>query len=283
MTTAAIAVMLGIVCWVVLSIVERRQADVKNELESAVHLPDYTVYRLSAREKWTAAIGAGILIAAVAHLLYAEPAISALAAAGGLLYPRYRALQLRDKRLQTLRIQFKQALQAVSGSLGAGKSVERSFADAAQDLRLLYPQGGCFMVGELDIMLRKLQNGGTIETAIADFSRRSQLEDARRFADVFAICKRTGGNLIEIVRRTTAIIGEKLEIEQDIAVLLAQKRFEGRMLTAAPLVIVALLKWTASDYMQPLYAGSGRIMMTAAFFLVAGCFWLTKRLMMIQV
>lgn len=283
MTMAAAAVIVGALCWFLLSLRDRRRPDQPSiSAEPVAKLPDYLVYRLSGREKWTAAAGASTLFAAVAYLFYAEPMVSLIAAGGGLLYPRYRALQLRDRRLQTLRVQFKQALQAVSGSLGAGKSVERAFADAVQDLQLLYPQGGCFMADELDIMLRKLQNGGTIEAAIADFSRRSQLVDAQQFADVFTICKRTGGNLIEIVRRTTTIIGEKLEIEQDIVVLLAQKRFEARILTAAPLVIVALLKWTAADYMQPLYAGKGRVMMSVSLLLIAGCFWLTKRLMTIR-
>jgi tight adherence protein B len=283
MTAAAAACIAGVLIWALLYLLDRRRSPRPDAAEPEAKLPDYSVYRLSVREKWSAVAAAGAVFAAVAYLFYAEPAVSLIAASGGLLYPRFRARQLRDRRLQTLRVQFKQALQAVSSSLGAGKSVETAFADAVQDLRLLYPQGGCLMADELNIILRKLQNGGTIEAAIADLGRRSQLEDARQFAEVFAVCKRMGGNLIDIARRTTAIIGEKLEIEQDIAVMLAQKRFEAKILTAAPLVIIALLKWTAADYVQPLYAGTGRVVMTAALLLIAGCFYLTKRLMAIRV
>ncbi|WP_052487478.1 type II secretion system F family protein [Gordoniibacillus kamchatkensis] len=190
---------------------------------------------------------------------------------------------LRARRLQTLHVQFKQALQALASSLGAGKSVEQAFADAVHDMRLLYPEGSALMIEELEIVLRKLGNGGTAEAALADFSRRSGLEDALQFADVFKVCKRTGGNVIEIVRRTSTIIGDKLEIEQDIAVLLAQKKFEARVLLASPVAIIAVLKMTAAEYMAPLYAGTGRITMTAALGLLAVCFWLTLKLMKIRI
>jgi tight adherence protein B len=219
----------------------------------------------------------------MAYLFYANWAFAAFAALGGLLVPPYRARVLRERRLHALRVQFKMALHAVASSLGAGKSVEQAFADAVQDMRLLYPQGSSIMIEELEVMLRRLQLGGTIEAAVADFSRRSQLEDAMHFADVFSVCKRTGGNLIEIVRRTSSVIGEKLEIEQDIAVMLAQKKFESRVLLAAPVAIVAILRATAADYMAPLYEGAGRLTMTVALLLLAGCMWLTARLMNIRV
>jgi tight adherence protein B len=297
MIATAAALLLGFGCWWLLAWRDRTRSkaaagesdrrthskELAERAPAAGKLQDYSVYALTLRQRATAVATGGAVFGAIAYLFYSSWPVAAIAALGGLLVPRYRAKVLCERRLHALRIQFKQALYAVASSLGAGKSVEQAFADAVQDMRLLYPEGSSIMVEELEVMLRRLQLGGTIEAAVADFSRRSQLEDAMHFTDVFAVCKRTGGNLIEIVRRTSSVIGEKLEIEQDIAVLLAQKRFESRVLLAAPVAIVAILRVTAADYMAPLYAGAGRMTMTAALLLLAGCMWLTARLMSVRV
>jgi tight adherence protein B len=285
MSMLGLALAVGLLCWALLAWKDRclRTWGVsKAAQEPSIRLRDYGVYRLSLQERCTAVVGGGAVLAVIGYLFYSDLLASALGFAGGLAFPRLYAKALRARRLQLLRIQFKQALQALSSSLYAGKSIEQAFADAVQDMRMLYPEGSCFMIEELEIILRKLCNGGTAEAALADFSRRSQLDDALYFAEVFAVCKRTGGNLIEIVRRTSAIIGDKLEIEQDIAVLLAQKKFEARVLLAAPVVIIGILKTTAADYMAPLYAGPGRITMTAALVLLIVCMWLTRKLMEIK-
>ncbi|MFC0214686.1 type II secretion system F family protein [Paenibacillus chartarius] len=288
MMTVIAALVIGIMLWVLLRWKERSRSIAAEERGNAASspqpsLPDYREYTLTAKERMITVLVGGLMCGAISYVFFGSWVIVLLGLPCGFGLVRYRAALLRDRRVHTLRVQFKQALYSVSSSLGAGKSVEQAFADALQDMRLLYPQGTSLMIEELEVMLRKLKLGGTIEAAIADFSRRSGLEDARQFADVFSICKRTGGNLVEIVRRTSTIIGEKLEIEQDIAVLLAQKKFESKVLLAAPLVIVTVLRVTAAEYMAPLYEGGGRITMSAALLALIGCFALTRRIMRIGV
>jgi tight adherence protein B len=128
-----------------------------------------------------------------------------------------------------------------------------------------------------------LENGEPIEAALIDFSRRASLEDATSFTDVFVTCKRTGGNLIEVMKRTSGIIGEKLEIKQDISVMIAQKRFESRVLLLAPILIVAVLSFSSPEYMEPLYRGIGVMIMSFCLLLLGACGWLTHKIMNIRV
>ncbi len=80
------------------------------------------------------------------------------------------------------------------------------------------------------------------------------------------------------------MISEKIELQQDISLLVAQKRFESRILSFAPLVIVAFLSFSSPDYMLPMYEGFlGPIIMTAALGLLFICFMVTNRIMDIQV
>ncbi len=102
--------------------------------------------------------------------------------------------------------------------------MESAIRESLNDLRLLYPDASALIIRELEMMVRRMDNGESIESAFIGFARRAHVEEISQFADIFVICKRTGGNLVQVVRRTTLLIQEKLDIDQDLQVLLAQKK-----------------------------------------------------------
>ncbi|WP_248925599.1 type II secretion system F family protein [Paenibacillus hamazuiensis] len=246
-------------------------------------ITDYRVYKMTAKEKVVSMLLAGALLACIGTVFYKSAVMALLIALLGILYPAMRAKQLAAKRRQLLNMQFKQALSGISSAIGAGKSVETAFLEAVDDLKLLYPDPNTFIIRELELINRKIEIGGTIEAALLDFSARSGSDDIRNFTDVFVTCKRTGGNLIHVIRRTASIIHEKLEIEQEIAVMMSQKKFESRLLTFAPLVVVGLLAYSSPDYMAPLYNGIGYVVMSVCLLVLFGCYKMTERIMDIKV
>ncbi|WP_165452283.1 type II secretion system F family protein [Paenibacillus thalictri] len=238
---------------------------------------------MSVKEKvWTIAVTAAML-ACIGVVFYKSIWASLLIAAISLAYPKLRAKELAVRRKQHLNIQFKQALSSISSSLGAGKSVEMSFREAVDDLKLLYPDPNTHIIRELEWIQHKLESGVTIEAALSDFSLRAGTDDIGNFVDVFVTCKRTGGNLVQVIRRTATIIQEKLEIQQEIGVMISQKRFESRMLTFAPLAVIGLLAFSSPDYMEPLYHGFGIVIMSGCLLVLIACFFITKRIMDIKV
>jgi tight adherence protein B len=286
---AAIAIIIGAISWIVLIALDRRKRK-PNEIHieksykpEAGRLVEYDDYQLSGKEKWVAVLMLAIPMMIIGYVFYKSFTLTLILSLSGLLYPKFRRKQMIRARKNKLNVQFKQALSCLSSSLSAGKSVETAFREALEDLRVLYPDPNCFIVNEFGIICRKLENGEPIEAAILDLSKRANLEDATSFADVFVTCKRTGGNLIEVMKRTSAMIGEKLEIKQDISVMIAQKRFESRVLLVAPILIVAILSFSSPEYMEPLYKGIGFVIMTVCLLLLAGCFYLTQKIMNIKV
>ena len=63
-----------------------------------------------------------------------------------------------------------------------------------------------------------------MEEVIGDFAGRSHIEDIGTFANIFGIAKRTGGNLIEIIRNTTQIIADKIETKTEIDTMVASQK-----------------------------------------------------------
>nr|WP_260510247.1 type II secretion system F family protein [Paenibacillus typhae] len=240
-------------------------------------MPDYTVYVLSPRLKIAAMVAGGLLMFGIGYLFYHQLLISLLLVPAGVYAPRMLRQYLKDRRRSALNLQFKQTLFSLSSSLSAGRSVENAFREAVADLQLLDPEGNSDMLAELSIICARMEYNQPVEEALHDFSRRAGMEDVERFADVFTVCKRTGGDLVEVVRRTSTIIGEKLDIQQDIAVSIAQKKFEAKALLAAPLLMVLFMSLTASDYMQPMYTGAGMAISTLSLAGLFLCYrWTTK-------
>lgn len=246
-------------------------------------LTDYSSYTLTQKQWWISFMTAGILLSTVGYLFYHQWIIACLFFALGAMYPRFRRKALLEKRKAVLSRQFKQALYSLSSSLAAGRSVENGFREVVADLLLLYPDGRSDLIREFTIIRFRLENGEQIEQAVQDLSRRANIEDIANFADVFMSCKRTGGDLVEVVRRTSAIIGEKLDIQQEIAVMVAQKRFESKAVMLSPIAFIAFLNMTAPDFMTPMYSGMGMIISTFALLLLAGCYMLILKIMNIQV
>ncbi|UJF35955.1 type II secretion system F family protein [Paenibacillus hexagrammi] len=255
--------------------------DVKRTLMDG--LTDYNEYELTKKQKLLAICMLGLPAMCVGFIFYKSLMMSLLISAIGFLFPRIRRKQLIRGRKNKLNVQFKQALSCLSSAMTAGKSIESAFKEALEDLRVLYPDPSCLIVVEFSILCRRVENGEPIETALYSFAERSHIEDIQNFADVLLTCKRTGGNLIEVMKRTASVIGEKLDITQDIAVMVAQKKFESKVLLFAPVMIVAVLAFSSPDYMEPLYQGAGKLIMSASIAVLAVCYWLTQKIMDIKV
>lgn len=245
-------------------------------------LTDYGRYHLSRKQFIFAAIAAALVFYMAAYLFYHSALVSIAAAGFGIIAPRFRRRSLLQQRKERLKLQFKEALFSLTSSLAAGRSLENAFLATLDDLKLLYPDPRTELLLEFQIIRFRLENAEPLEYALRNFADRAGIDEITQFTDALAACKRSGGDLLEVMKRTSAIIGEKLEIEQEIAVMIAQKRFEGRIMMAVPFVFLAFLSLAAPDYMAPLYGGIGYLLLTAALLLLLLCFWAMAKMMRIQ-
>jgi len=252
--------------------------------QDAVKPLDYSIYKFSLGQYLFNIVLAGAGLYAIGLIFYQNQIVALLFAAAGVFYPKLRKKELLERRREELSFQFRQALYSLSSALIAGRSVENAFKEITDDLKLLYPNPKTLIIQELQLISRRVENGVPIEKAIKDFSSRANVEDITSFADVFITCKRTGGDLVEVIRITSNILGEKLETQQEIAVLIAQKKFEAKILSIAPFILVALISRSSPDYMAPLYQlGIGTIVMTISLLILGFSYWVSTKLMKIKV
>ncbi|MBC5637331.1 type II secretion system F family protein [Ornithinibacillus sp. BX22] len=263
--------------------IDKMKEKTNRDVES--HLVDYSVYRLTFKEYLFYAVIAGMVFFLIGYLFYESIIFSFIISGLGLIFPKFQKKKLLEQRKEKLTVQFKEAIGSLSSSLAAGRSIENSLKEVVTDLYLLYPDPNTYIIREFEIINRRIENGDTVENAIRDFSVRSDIDDIINFANVFITCKRTGGNLVEVIRRTSDIISEKIDIQQEVSVMMAQKKFESRILSVAPLGMILLLKYAAGDYLSPMYqwSSNGPIVMTVCLVILVFSYWLSQKIMNIKV
>jgi tight adherence protein B len=245
---------------------------------------DYDIYLMTVKEKLICILPAGAVIFAAGYIFYRSIVLSLLLLPLALKYPRLRTEYIIKKRKNELNLQFREALYSVSSSLSAGKSIEASFRDALRELSLQYPDAETYILKELELINKRISMNETIEAALADFAARSHLEDIINFTDVFSICKRTGGNLVQVMKNTAEIISEKIDVKQEINILLTEKKLEHKVLNLMPVLIVLLLSTSSEEFMAPVFTEPlGRVAMTVSLILFMVAFLISGKIMDIEV
>lgn len=177
-------------------------------------------------------------------------------------YNNMKQKKVDQEKKWRLNLEFRDALLALSAALEAGYSVEHAFEEAYKDLRQLYPENA-EILKEFQYIINQINMNITVEKALINFSERSGVEDIYSFSEVFYTAKRTGGDLISIIKSTSNIINNKIEINREIRILIASKRLEANIMKAIPLVILVYLTISSPGFLDPLYHNlMGNLLMT---------------------
>ena len=160
--------------------------------------------------------------------------------------------------------QFQQALGSLYSGISSGKSVENALRQTSIDLRQIYPFNDTFILIELDRMTFILANGGTIEKAFYEFSEHANLDEVSQFTETLLLSLKKGVNLRGVFKKTSELIRDKFEVNNEISIIIAQKKFESYILIATPILFVGFMKWSSPEFMEPLYSNLGKVIMTIA-------------------
>ncbi len=118
----------------------------------------------------------------------------------------------------------------------------------------------------------KIKNGFIVEHAIVPFGEQLDIPEIKKFCHVIRSVKRQSGDLLSVIRTASQVIAEKIEVDQEIQVITAQKKFESRVMMLVPLFFLAMMKWTSADYLFVLYhTTSGIIIMFISLVVLLLC------------
>lgn len=200
-----------------------------------------------------------------------------------LLYQRERRKRLEKRRQKETAVQFKDAILAVSANQKAGYSIENSFRQACGDMELLYGKES-IIYKELSIITTGLKNNMPIESLLYDFGKRSGTEDIIEFSQVFAVAKRSGGNLTEIIERSASLIADKVETEKEIQVVISARQMEQKIMNIVPFGILLYISAASEGFFDVLYKNAaGILIMSICMLIYIGAVFLSGKIVDIEV
>ena len=170
--------------------------------------------------------------------------------------------RFKVKQQERIAIEFKDGMQAVVSSLTAGYSIENSFRESLEELRMIYGNKTLIYKG-FSRIVNRLNINMNIEDAFDEFAKECCVEEIDIFAQILHYAKRSGGNLIEIIRTTTDTISEKIDVKREISTIISAKQFEQNIMNYVPMGIILYMRVSTPEIFEKVYGNiAGVIMMT---------------------
>jgi tight adherence protein B len=204
--------------------------------------------------------------------------VVAIPAAGIAWYVPLLTLKfLTSQRLSKLEKQLPTTIDAMAGALQAGSSLPQAMEMTSREVPA--PIGP-----EFGIAVREMAVGVPMQEAFANMLNRAPSLDLDMLVTAIIIQHRIGGNLSSILRTISHTIRERLRIKGEIAILTAQQRMSGYVVSALPLLVIAALFVVAPTYIVKLFLpGVARMMLIIGVIGMVAGFYALKKIADIEV
>ena len=189
---------------------------------------------------------------------------------------------IAERKRNDLRHQFRDMLDALNTSLGAGKNVNDSFIGVHEDLKVQYDEGA-FILKELELIIAGIYNNVAIEETLEDFGRRSGIDDIKSFANVFRISYRKGGNIKDIIRNTHEIISDKMEIADEIETIVAANKMDQNIMIAMPILLIGAIKMMSPEFAANFATPAGILSTTTSLVFFVAAYFVGKKILDIKI
>ena len=200
-----------------------------------------------------------------------------------LLYVKNWEEECCKQKKEEFREQFRESIQTLSAILKVGYSVENAIRETWKEICPNYKKK-TRIIKEYETMVHQLDLNMTAEEVMKQFADRVKEEDVENFVTVFGAAKRLGGDSIAIIRHAADAIGEKMEVEREIQVMLTSKKLEFKIMCVIPFVIILYMRSAFPEFMAVLYGNlAGTLFMTICLMVYLTAYQLGKKMTQIEV
>jgi len=244
---------------------------------------DYNTYIFSIKEIYIYGMQ-GLMVCTLVGYLFYNSYIAVISMLPLLIiFYKIKKSELVKREQHKLNLQFRDGILSVSASLQAGYSIENGFEQALGELTKLYDKKQP-IINEFQKIIMQLKLNVTIEELLGDLAKRSGVEDIESFAEMFAIAKRTGGDFIKIIQKTSSNLSEKIETQEEVVLAIAGKQMEQKIMSMVPFGIIIYVRLTSSEFLSVLYGNVlGVTVMTVCLFVYGFSYWCGKKIVDIEI
>ncbi|MGZ8475733.1 MAG: type II secretion system F family protein [Candidatus Limnocylindria bacterium] len=164
----------------------------------------------------------------------------------GAYAPRWYLKRRAAKRLKEFDAQLPDTITLLANSLRAGSSF-------LQGIDLVKREAGGPMADEFDRVVREMNLGQNLESALNNLVRRVDSEDLELVVTAINIQSQVGGNLANVLDAIAFTIRERIRIKGEINTLTAMGRYSGYVLLALPAALGLILFVISPSYMGAMF------------------------------
>ncbi len=251
-------------------------------------MPNYNVYHFSASEKILYTLIFSAAGAVTGFVLYGNLFMKdgemtlwtyisnvVVCVIGGIvataIFFPVREKQIIDGRKESLRVQFREMLSALSTAYMSGDNTYNAFNSAYKEMKAQFGSNS-YITEELNEIVEGMKNNFSVSTMLIDFGERSGVADIIDFSNMFQMVADPGGDLKYIVKNTYDMIGEKMAINEEIQTKITSNKMQLNIMSVVPVFMIAFLRFTSSSFAASFASLKGVIAMTVAVILFIGSY-----------
>jgi tight adherence protein B len=205
-----------------------------------------------ANVKWTVgglSLLCGVCFIVPAYLVYLRTGAALFGFLIGLLTgsgPILWVYQKRKKRLGKFEQGIPEALELIVSALRVGHSLNAAMGLVSRECP--DPVGG-----EFRLTFDEMNYGLELKSALDNLVTRVPLQDVKIVSTAILIQRESGGNLAEVLEKTSQVIRERFRLKRQVLTHTAQGRLTGWILTLLPVVLGMLLYMVNPELMSLLW------------------------------
>src|SRR5262245_37164065 len=189
---------------------------------------------------------AGVVVFWIVSLFNSPLALNAAFAIGAAVTPYLCLYVLREMRFRRFATLLPDAVDLMSRGLRAGHSISAVLEMVGNEI-----------ADPIGLEFRALQGeqslGLPIRESLRNLVERVPIDDLRFLATAILLQKESGGNLAQILDKTSAVIRERARLRGQLAIYTAQGRITGYILCAAPFLMFGIISLVNHQYEKPLF------------------------------
>jgi tight adherence protein B len=189
-----------------------------------------------------AALGCGLLGYLFSHMFL----LAAAATVAGALIPYVLLRMKRDRRLKGFNTALPDAIDLMARALRAGHSMNSS-------IEMIAEQSPEPLASEFVQVFKQQRLGLHFREALMQMGSRIPSKDLQFLITAILVQKETGGDLTEILDRTTHVIRDRIRIQGEVRTHTAQGRMTGWILGLLPVIMLVLLNIASPGYSTVLF------------------------------
>lgn len=204
------------------------------------------------------------------------PAVAVAVAVGSML-PWFWLRMRRDRRLRRFEDALPAAAELMSRALRAGHSVQ-------QALELVGTESDGPLAEEFLQLHQEQKFGVPLRDAMRSLASRVPSRDLHFLVTAVVVQKETGGDLIAILDRTSEVIRDRQRVQREVRTYTAQGRLTGWILSALPVVLLALTAIITPSYSAVMFHDqTGQLLLGGAAALIISGSLLIRKIVRVEV